>query len=266
MLDPHRRLRRHDGLRMVCDPQPSRPDHRQVICPIADGQRVRRRQPARRRKFVQRRQLGIPVQDRLAHSPQQRRAVVQQGVGAVVVEPQQRRDPAGEVGEPARHQRRRGAMRPHRRHQFPRTRHQVRGGPGLLQCRQRQPAQQADAVAESARKVDLPVHAAPGDGRHLLAQPGIGGQLVQRLGRHDGAVHVRHQQPLAPVGSGRQHGIDRRGVQRGVYGVGVRHGGAGDVGGLALGQHGRRTALHGLPHPGDQGGRQGAGALRGDQR
>ncbi len=109
---------------------------------------------------------------------------------------------------------------------------QVGFGPGAMERVELQAFQQRHALAQGAAEVDLAGHGASRDGCHLLADAGEGGELVQRLGGDDRAVHVGDQQPLAPVLC-RGHGHVDRGVADQLAQVGrVGLGGAGDVGGL----------------------------------
>ena len=193
----------------------------------------------------QRGELGVAIEDRFGDAPGQRRAVIQQHIGSMLIEPAQRRDPAGEEGETAGHEHGVGTMRTHRRHQFARARRQANTLPRLLERGDRKPLQHAHPLAQRRLEVEFAVHRARGDLGDARFQASEVGEFVERLAGHDGAVHVGDQQGFAPALGRCRYGVDRGAVQSRAHHRHVRRTGQCDVNGLTR----RQDVRHARPSP-----------------
>ncbi len=91
VIDARRHLRRHDRLGAEGDAEARRAQHRQVVRAIADRDRRFRPETARGRARQQCFEFCVPADDRLGDLSGQRAAVIEKDVGALQVEPDQRR-------------------------------------------------------------------------------------------------------------------------------------------------------------------------------
>ena len=264
-IDPGAGRFRNHGLGVERDAEARGEQHRQVVRSVAHGERRRKREAGGRGQLLERGELGIAIEDRLLHRPAQNEMVVDQHVGAMVIEAEGFGDPAGEKGKTAGDERRRRAVRAHGRNEGVGARGEAEGSPGLLEGGDGKPLEHRDPPAQTLAEVDLAVHAGACDFRDLRPQPGMGGELVERFGGDDGAVHVRKQEPFAPARRRRRDRVDRRALERDAYRREVRRRGAGELDRLARREHRGRAAADGIAHARDNGSREEAGAAIGDQ-
>ena len=109
-------------------------------------------------------------------------------IGAVFVEAEGFGDTRGKGGEAAGHERGMGAVTLHGGDQLAAARHQrYARGNDVVDDAERQVLQERDALAQRRLEGDLAVHGARGDGCHLVADAGDGGQFVDAfLADHGG--------------------------------------------------------------------------------
>lgn len=185
-------------------------DHRQIVRPVADGERFAHRKALFIDELLQARALGVPPEDRLGHLAGQLSAIAQECVGPVFVKADLRRDMRREGGETTGNK---GAISPVRTH----------GGDKRL-CARRQrdaifddafnhrnvePGEQADALAQGRLELDLAAHGALGDRRDTVLQAKLAGKLVDALLSDHGGIHVGDQKPLAPRPVRLHENVDR---------------------------------------------------------
>ena len=138
-------------------------------------------------------------EDRLGDEAGERAGLAEQDVGA-----RARRKPIcsgdrlGEGREAAGDQRRVGAGRAHRgdqergaRHDLDPLRQHLRDDLGSKAL------QQGDALPQRRLESDLAAHGALGDAGDFVAQPDLGGQLVDAFLLDQGGIHVGDEEPLA---------------------------------------------------------------------
>ena len=184
---------------MQRDAHPGGGEHPQVVRPVPHGDRVGGRHAARGGDGVQRLDLRRAPQDRQRDAAGELAVFRQQHVRALLVKTQHVGDRAGEIGEPARHQRGPRPLRAHRGDQRPRaTRHGDAAGQHVGDDRVRQPFQQRHARDQGRVEVEFAVHRPGGDRRHRLAEAGDIGEFVQAFLLDHGRIHVRQQHRLAP--------------------------------------------------------------------
>ena len=209
MLDPVVQPRGHYGLGVIGNAQPRRLQHAEVVGAVSHRQRGAEFYAALFRQLVQGGELRVPVQDRLPDLAGKLRAIVEQDIRAVYVETQFGRDSRREKGEAAGYQRGGGAEIAHGGDKHTGAGAELGRGPGALQRRKVQTFEHDNPFPQRGGEVQLAIHGTLGDLRDPLLEARIGGQLVQRFGCDDRAVHVRHQHRLAPATEFRDENICR---------------------------------------------------------
>ena len=117
-----------------------------------------------------------------------------------VIETEQFADASGELDKSARDQCRACAMRLHCPHQCPAARGEGDAGPkDMLDCTDRQPFHQANPFGNRFGELELAVHGSSGDACNLLADTGLGGELVDAFLADHGHVHVGDQKGLPAI-------------------------------------------------------------------
>jgi hypothetical protein len=245
-----------------------RVQHREVVGAVADREGLGPGQPAGACQALQHSALAARVtQGR--QQPSGRAATLDlEPVGLRQVEAERRAHPIGEGDEAARHQRRQRAARPHRLDQGPGARRVAQAFPvDVLEHRDRQPGEQGDPGLQRGAKIELAIHCAARDGRHLGPDADRVGELVDALDRDHGRVHVAHQEALLARRHRHDRDIDRRPgdhVRKPRLELSARVGLHQEVASLGLGQPaGRRAEC--MPDRGRQPGLERRAGRIGDQ-
>ena len=195
------RGRGHSGLGVKRNTKPSRHDHVEVVCAIADRQRLvggqsrRARSAIRVASFASRPRIGS------ATVPERRPAGSRRSRLALdLIKPDCRSDLVGKGRESAGDEAGVGAARPHGRDQgFAAGREGDAARDHLLGHGCGQAGQQRDAFAQRGRERKLPAHGALGDGGDARLLTDQVGQLVDAFLADHGRVHVGERQLLAPA-------------------------------------------------------------------
>ncbi len=207
--------RRHDRFGVVGNSQAGRGDHVEVVGAVADGERVCGGKVQRRRFAAQRLEFRRAPEDGFAHRAGQRRAIVEQSIGAIGVKTGGLRDALGEEAEPARNQHATRAVSGHGPHQALRAWIEPHAFvKRALQSVDSQALEFADTFAQRRLELDLAAHGALGDCGDFGLHAGEVGELVETFDIDDGGIHVRHQKPLAPTFHRHKRPIHREGRNR----------------------------------------------------
>jgi hypothetical protein len=204
-----------DGrLRPERDAEPRLAEHREIVCTVADGERLLAREAETTPQLDQGGELGFAAQDRLLDTPEQPAVVDQEPVRAILVEPKPVPDRTGEDREPARDETGIGAVRAQRRDERGATWGQADPiSQKLIGHLYRQPLQPCDPLPQRRLEGDFTPHRAFRDRRDLCFQPNEIGELVDAFLLDHRRIHVGQEQPLAPAGGGLNDDVDRNVTQ-----------------------------------------------------
>ena len=195
------------------DAETRRLEHRQVVCAVADGERIGKRDAMLGREKKKRLPLGLAPEDRL-FDPAKPAFGKNKAVGENAVETEFGGNPFGKKRKTARDEGRHGSLAAHRRNQSARSRHEPHAPRRLFENGERDPAQKGDAGFERAGKIDFPVHRAPGDCGNLGEEPEIAGDLVEHFVFDKGRFEVGEEHPFAPRTGPLHDEIDRLPAQK----------------------------------------------------
>ena len=211
MVDAHLGLRRDRGLGVKGDAGAGELEHAQIVGAIANCNRVIRVDPERFGYVDEGIDLGLLAENRFGDDAGELAVFLDQHVGAVFVETENRGDAAGEDGETAGNKGSIAAVRGHRVDEFLATRgerdalgdHLVNDGDG-------QALEEGNALAKRRFELDFAVHRARRNGGDEVLEADFGGQFVDAFLADHGGVHVGDQQFLAAGFCLLHDDVDRR--------------------------------------------------------
>lgn len=212
--------------------------HGEIIGAVADGQRLRRSEAIAIAQFDQGGEFRLAAEDGFLDLAEETAVVThQQRVGAVLVEPDRRRDRVGEQGETAGDEAGESTGGTHGGDQQPSagregdTLRDHFGDDGNGQA-----GEERDALAQRRFERDLAAHCPLGDRRHMLALADEIREFVNAFLADHGGIHVGEEQALAAPRLGLDDDVDRQTGQCLTHTLGqgcvviAAGGGKGDVG------------------------------------
>jgi tRNA dimethylallyltransferase len=209
MVEPPAGRTGHRGLGAERDPDPGGCQHRQVVGPVADRDRLGRRHAELRRECQQRLALAVAGHDRLPYRAGDLSPDALKMIGDDSVKTEGCRDRLGKHREPARDQCRRRTRVAHRRNQRPRTRGQPNPLGRLLEQAPIHSLEEGDASLKCHGEIDLAIHRAARDLGDPRAQPEGFGDLIEHLVFDDRRFEIGDEEPLASPEDRLNEDIDR---------------------------------------------------------